>query len=475
MFDSTRDFIHVKLAELTVPSVAVGVARGGEILWEEAFGWADRGSQVRADEHTMYSLASISKPITSTGLMVLVERREVDLDRPVNDYLGDAKVTAWVGDAADATVRRVANHTSGLAVHHHFFHEDEEARPPSRDETILRYGHLVREPGEHYDYANLGYGILDYVISRVSGKCYPDFMREEVFLPLGLTHTSVHVGPGLEGQAAVRYGIDGLPIPFYDFDHPGASAVFSSAHDLVRFGMFHLKARLPDQEAILSDEAIDEMRRPTVQIGQGMSYGVGWRVAEDDLSYRTVSHAGGMGGVSTLLTLVPSEKIAVVVLANGQCALPRLVTQEVLAELLPPYAAQQRETEAKATLEPAKEDSDNAFAPPADLQGEWAGSVHTYEGHVPLRLCFEDSGDVHAQLGDQLRTLLNDVAIKHGYLTGKMMGDIGTQDARRRPHHLHVKLKLRGDVLNGNLTALSLPGKRLANALSHWVELGRSE
>ena len=296
MFESTRDSIRARLVELTVPTVAVGVARDGEILMEEAFGWADREKRIEAGEHTMYSWAAISKPITATGRMLLVERGEVDLDRPVNDYLGDAKVKAWVGDTADATVRRVANHTSGLAVHYHFFHEDEEARPPSRDETILRYGHLVRAPGEHYDYANLGYGILDYVISRVSGRSYSDFMREEVFLPLGLTHTSVHVGPGLEGQAAVRYGNDGLPISFYDFDHPGASAVFSSARDLVRFGMFHLKAHRPDQKAILSDEAIDEMQSPTAEINSGMGYGVGWRVAEHDLGYRTVSHAGGMGG-----------------------------------------------------------------------------------------------------------------------------------------------------------------------------------
>ena len=74
-----------------------------------------------------------------------------------------------------------------------------------------------------------------------------------------------------------------------------------------------------------------------------------------------------------------------------------------------------------------------------------------------------------------MKTLLNDVTLSQGYLTGKMMGDIGTVDARRRPHSLLVKLKLRGEVLNGNLTALSLPGKRLANALSHWVDLRRRE
>ncbi len=81
------------------------MVKDGVIIWEEGFGWADRENRIPADEHTMYSLASISKPITTTGLMILMERGELDLDTPINDYLGDAKLKAWVGDPNDATVR----------------------------------------------------------------------------------------------------------------------------------------------------------------------------------------------------------------------------------------------------------------------------------------------------------------------------------------------------------------------------------
>src|SRR5438034_2341809 len=122
VFGAVRDLIRGRLVEQVVPSLAVAVARDGEILWEEGFGWADRENRVPATEHTMYSLASISKPITATGVMVLKERGKLDLDRPINDYLGEAKLKAWIGDAAEATVRRVANHTSGLPLHWHFFY-----------------------------------------------------------------------------------------------------------------------------------------------------------------------------------------------------------------------------------------------------------------------------------------------------------------------------------------------------------------
>ena len=252
-FDSIRALIQKKLVESGTPSLAVAAARDGDILWEEGFGWADREKRKKANAHTVYSLASISKPITATGMMLLRERGLLDLDSPVNRYLGEAKLKAHVGSIDDATVRRLANHSSGLGLHYHFFCEDEPYRPPSMDETIRRYGHLVTAPGERHQYSNLGYGILDYVISRLSGKDYCDFMREEVFLPLGMTRTSIQLATGLRKYQAVRYGDDGLPIPFYDFDHRGASAVFSSVHDLIRFGMFHLKSHLADQKSILSD------------------------------------------------------------------------------------------------------------------------------------------------------------------------------------------------------------------------------
>ena len=261
-FSSVRSEIRSVLVAWDEPSMAVAVAMGGEVVWEEGFGWADRERRIPATEHTMYSLASISKPITATGLMVLVERGLIDLDAPANDYLGPAKIDGRAFDASRATVRHVTSHTAGLPLHYQFFYEDEPYRRPHMDETIRRYASLVTAPDERWNYSNLGYGILDYIIERVSEQSYPDFMRDEVFQPLGLTRTSVDIGPGLEDFAATRYATDQSPIPFYDFDHPGGSAVFSSAHDLVRFGMFHLGHDLDHQRRIISDAAIEAMRRP---------------------------------------------------------------------------------------------------------------------------------------------------------------------------------------------------------------------
>jgi CubicO group peptidase (beta-lactamase class C family) len=459
-FDGIRESIRRQLVETQAPSIAVAIAKDGKIVWEQGFGWADREKRTPAGEHTMYSLASISKPITATGLMTLVQAGKIDLDHPVNEYLGNANLRGRAGDAAEATVRRVANHSSGLPLHYQFFYADEPYRPPSMDETILRYGNLVTVPGEKYEYSNLGFGILDYAIARVSGRPYEDFMREEVFLKLGTTHTSVGIGPGLEQYEAVRYGSDGLPIPFYDFDHRGASAIYSSAHDLVRFGLFHLKAHLPDQKAILADSSIDAMHLSTMRTGNNAGYGIGWATVDRPDGYQVISHTGGMGGVATTLRLIPSEKLAVVVLCNAGVPLPHRIADEILAVLLPKWKQPS----------PAPQQS-GKFQPTPELLGAWTGKLVTYKAEIPLTLRILESGDVHAQLGSQMKMLWNDVTWRDGYLSGRMPGSVGTEDAGRRPYFLSFSLKLRGDVLNGAASAISLPGRRAGNALSQWVEL----
>src|SRR5262249_36124593 len=150
-----------------------------------------------------------------------------------------SKIVARVGNIEDATVRRVANHTSGLPLHYQFFYFDEPYRRPSMDETIAKHGQLVSIPGDRYNYSNLGFGILDYIIERKSGKPYAQYMKDEVFGPLDLKDTSVGLPTDKTVTAATRYTNDGRALPYYDTDHAGASEIYSSAHDLIRFAAFH--------------------------------------------------------------------------------------------------------------------------------------------------------------------------------------------------------------------------------------------
>jgi hypothetical protein len=326
--------------------------------------------------------------------------------------------------------------------------------------------------------------VLDEIIARLSGKSYADFLLEEVFLPLGMHHACVNVAPGLEAFEARRYGADGVAYPPYVTDHPGASEVYCSVHDLLRFAQFHLKQHLSDQKAILSDEPLDEMQRATAPFGESQGYGIGWIIDEERMGYRSVGHEGGMGGVRTILWMLPEEAIAVAVLANTSRRapfLPHALAEDMLAVLLPRYAEHRRARRTAQESDPSREEQPpEDAAPPPDLVGTWRGSVHTYQGDVPLTLWFKETGAVHAQLGAQLKTLVNEVEFKDGWLTGRMLGDMSTPDAHR-PHHLHLDLKRRGNQLTGAILALTAvdeeggaPGRRHGDALSHWAEVAQA-
>jgi CubicO group peptidase (beta-lactamase class C family) len=254
-FSQVRKLIQDQMAANSIPAMAVAVVFQGKIVWEEGFGFADREQHIRANEHTMFYLASVSKTFTATAIMMLNERRRIDLDRPIDDYIKPAWLSSPFWNPAEATVRRVANHTAGLTTFGRNCFADQPNCHISPDETIQRYGVIFWRPGDHFDYSNLGYGILGEAIARTSGKSYADFLRDEIFKPLGMTHASVGIRNDLKGFAATRYSsINGRRPPAQSAT-PGASGVYASAHDLALFGLFHLKAHLPGQKAILSDSA----------------------------------------------------------------------------------------------------------------------------------------------------------------------------------------------------------------------------
>ncbi len=452
-----------------VPSLAVAVARRGEIVWEEAFGWADPVLQIPATPHTMYSLASVSKPATATGLMVLVERGEVDLDRPINDYLGESGLRVRVGDPQGATVQQVADHTSGLPLHHHFFLDEDPGSRPSLEETIARYGNLITEPGKRFEYSNLGYAVLEYLIERVSGESFADFMQEEVFGPLGLEHTSVLRAPRRSSDVAVRVDADG-PMPFYQSDHGGGSALFSCVHDLVRFGLFHLRARLPDQAPILSARAIGRMQRSSSRRPTGGYYGIGWAIYPGPIGARVVRHDGGMPGASASLVLLPAQRVAVAVLSNTRSMLPQRVSAAILAQLAPQVARRAPGWGEDATPTAGL----RSRRPRRRLVGVWSGEVELGERQLPMILVVERASGPRARLGAGPESRLWRVAFGQGGLTGWMTGRLGEETAGRGAQLLRLDLKLRGDRLSGAVTAFSRSPDGLPSALSYWAALERS-
>jgi CubicO group peptidase (beta-lactamase class C family) len=465
-FSEVRKLIKAEMAARSIPSLSVAVVRRGEIIWEEAFGFADREKGVAANQQTMYYTASVTKAFTATAIMMLHERKQLDLDHPINDYIKPMRVTSPLWNPNEATVRSVATHMAGLTTFGRNCYEDQRGCKISAEETIGRYGILFWRPGDHFDYSNLGYGILGEAVSRVSGKSYADFLRDEVFLPLGMSHASLGISPDLKEHAAVRYSSTHGRGPLAYSATPGASGVYCNARGLALFGMFHLRAHLPSQKAILSDKSIGIMQNSTVAAGRGR-YGLGWSVNEDMNGYRGVLAQGGTDDAVAFLQLIPSEGIAVAVLTNTGDLFPPKLVDEILSVLLPSY----RQKKAIAADKKQQQPSPNTKAS-SSFVGNWAGNVQTYRAPMPLVFSISDSGNVQAQLGSDSVTLVNNARFAGLGLTGRFTGKLNVdEDTGSEPYDLDFELYLKGDMLYGSVTTRPRPNSRYGARWSYWVEL----
>ncbi|MBK9166953.1 MAG: beta-lactamase family protein [Bryobacterales bacterium] len=463
-WDSLRPAIERELRDSNVASVAVGVARNGRIEWEEAFGWADTEARVAATPRTPYSLASISKPITATALMKLVSEGRVNLDAPANRYLADAPIRARTGDPGKATVRRIASHAAGLPLHYQFFYMNEAPRPPAHAETMRRFAWLVFPPGRQYQYSNLGYGILDWIIAQASGRLYEDYLRDEILRPLGMNDSYAGPHPEEGRPYARRYDANGRTLPFYDFDHRGGSAIWASVHDLLRFALFHLNLPLADQTRPLPEALVRQMQKPVTRIRPGSGYGIGWNIRKTRGGYRVVSHNGSMPGVATTLRMIPERKLAVVALANGGAPLPHRVADMICEKLLPDW-------ERDAT----PEDPPAPFRPPSRLRGRWTGEIETYTRGVPVEIEVNGSHMTVRLAGDDPKAV-NESRWHAKRLSGQWSADPGIEETRGRPSTLRFSLAMNGASLEGPVSVLSMPSSGMppAGAVTLWMRLRRA-
>jgi CubicO group peptidase (beta-lactamase class C family) len=481
--DEIRGFLVREIGDGTVPSVAIAVAHGGEIVWEEAFGWADREGELGATPHTTYRLGSISKPITATALMRLAQTGLIDLDAPIERYLGGLSLRYYEGSRDEVTVRRVLQHRAGLPPYDQVFYLDEEVERRSFAETVRRYGIVAFEPGWSFVYSNLGYMLLARAVEVATGFDFAPFVRDSVFAPLGMGTAQVYAaGDELLGPAATPYyGISGEPVPRSVYAYPGSADVYCSAHALLRFAMFHLGDHLPDQRLVLADSTIEAMQRQ--EPPSNTRYGLGWSFDVDDLGFRSVYHGGQETGVSNFMVLVPSEDLAVVILTNSDYDADRLlhIQGAVRAALIPGYDG--RNPWALMAPETAEAGPDTAGAPPEEqmptrtfpeeMLGTWEGRIVAYNMEIAALLVLSDDGGT-VRLSDGEVVPVDFSIVSSGFLLGTFAGSIPTPDMARYDDRVRLALRLTGDRLAGQATAVGWREDRQTHTeQSAWIELER--
>lgn len=465
-FSKAKALINDYILNRKFPSISVAVVKKGEIIWEESFGYANLEKKQKATPNTPYLLASVSKTMTATALMKLAEQKLIRLDGSVNNYFKGAKVRSHRWDADKATVKMVMSHTSGLTTFNFWCRTDSLTCARMDDEVMNRYAVLVDSPGAHFDYSNLGYGILDRVISGVSGTTFTDYMQREIFGPMGMKNTFVAGNP-LPPDVAIRYaGSDPYAVEFpYSHSYSaGGSTIYSSAHDLALFAMLHLNDQ--KRKALISKQSVKAMQDTVAKNGSS-HYGLAWWIDNNYNGYKGLLAQGGNWCAQAWMQLIPSEDIAAIAIGNyGDGSPYRQFINEVLSELLPVF-----KTNMIASANAPKTEIPPTIGP-EPVHSNWKGILKTYRGDIPLQFNFSGVKSSTAALGAVKSIALSNVNIHPNWYSYTIEGDLGLDDLGDAPYKINFYLTEEGDDLYGSAQTRSSvhPG---TPSLSFWVEMKR--
>lgn len=308
----------------------------------------DASAPVSAD--TLFEVGSISKTFTALLLADMVNRGEVALDDPVEKFLPQAAGALTLRDYTGAAIRLVdlATHRSGLPRLPDNMPSGAQSDPYAdyRESDLLRYlqrravlidkdgGTARRKRDERYEYSNLGFGLLGYVLGRAAGTTYADLLQRRVLTPLALTATWLVV-PGAEQK---RYSDGYVPdgdrlkrTPHWRFEVMApAGALVMSARDIGRYAQAASGA--------IDSPLTDAFRLTQKRYGDGVSamnpQGLAWLLAP--LNGRTVfTHSGMTGGFTSSLWIDPVRKSAIAVLSNGGGKTPDDIALHLLEPSIP--------------------------------------------------------------------------------------------------------------------------------------------
>jgi hypothetical protein len=352
---------------------------------------------------------------------------------------------------------------------------------PNADEMIKDYGIVLGNPGSGFDYSNLGFIVASEAVARAARGPLRALIRDEVLLPLGMKHSSLGLDSSMAREAVVpfAYGrglVPPLPTPEGASDYLSFSG-WASAHDLALFAAFHMKAHRSDQRAILSDAAIDSMQTVTVSTGSGTQrYGLGWWI-EDRFGHRTVLSQGGNERAQAWLRLIPSERVAAVVLVNKGVAFAGAATDAALAAVLPKYAEAMIASEANAKAQSSTPSGSAAAAHTqldSTIVGEWAGTVRATRGDVPLQFTIAPGGEMRARIGTRTDSGVARVsAVSAGRLILRFPGDLEAANPPGMSRETRMYLNRRGTGFGGVITTRPPSVTGLDGLVSYWMEIAR--
>jgi CubicO group peptidase (beta-lactamase class C family) len=285
---------------------SVLVIKDGKTLIDQGYGSADLEWNIPNSPTTKFRLGSLTKQFTAASILLLQERGTLNIDDPISKYMPDAPA-AW----SKITIYNVLTHTSGIPNFTGFpEYRATEWKDTTPAELVARFRDkpLDFEPGTKFSYSNSGYVLLGYLLEKVSGQTYAEFLQQNIFTPLGMKDTGIDSNAAILSQRAQGYrrsphgiehdGYISMTIPF------SAGALYSTTGDLLKWEQALLGGKLLQPESLT---------RMTTPFKNDYAFGLSVRSVN---GHKLVTHNGGIEGFNTSLNYYPDDKLTVIVLGN---------------------------------------------------------------------------------------------------------------------------------------------------------------
>jgi CubicO group peptidase (beta-lactamase class C family) len=322
------EVIGKAMTEWKIPGISVAVVKDGQVIYAKGFGYRDVERKLPVTTDTLFAIGSVSKSFTSLVFGTLNDEGKVDWDKPVRTYLPTFQIEDPI--ATDhATPRDLFSHRTGLPGHDLIWYSSNFSREDLFNR--LKYLKSNKEFRQGYEYCNLMIMTMGYLEGRVANTTWEDLVRTRIFEPLDMHNSNFSVSDSqraadfsqpysLKKDAVTR-------VPFKNIDSIGpAGSINSSINEMSHYLLFQLGDGTYNGRRIVSQinlklmhtgqTAITHLPEFFTQNGLGpMTYSMGW-VDTTFRGHHMVWHNGGIDGFHSLLTILPDDKIGVVILSN---------------------------------------------------------------------------------------------------------------------------------------------------------------
>lgn len=329
------------------PGITVLVARDGEVIYREARGMANLELNVPMKPEMVFEIGSITKQFTAVSILMLMEQGKLSLEDDITKFIED-----YPTHGHTITIHHLLTHTSGIrsytSIEGIFEKGKQDFEPP---EIIDMFKNLPMDfaPGEQYLYNNSAYFLLGYIIEKVSGMTYPEFLEINIFEPLGMDNS--YFGSQRKIIKNRAYGYQKQDDVFVNAQYVSlknpyaAGSIMSTVDDLLTWN-----TALHDHKLVSGETVEKAFTNYTLNNEKSINYGYGWTFSKIQGS-PTYEHGGGIFGYLTKVLYLPGEKVFVATLSNRDDKGPDMINARIAAIVIgKPYPDEKERVE----LDPEK-------------------------------------------------------------------------------------------------------------------------